>query len=81
MVLGLFVLGSLRRRVSPRAALVGLAAGLVAVLAVWLPSTWGPPLLAFPWYAPLGAGVTVGVALLVGASERETASQDATPDR
>ena len=48
-----------------------------AVFAVWLPSTgatadlpeWVPafykrPLLAWPWFAPLGAGTTVAVALL-----------------
>ncbi|MCI0456286.1 MAG: sodium/solute symporter [Gemmataceae bacterium] len=65
LVLGLFVLGSLRRPVSSGAALVGLVVGLGVVLGVWLPEVWGQRLLAWPWYAPLGAGVTVAVALAV----------------
>src|SRR5262249_56911714 len=38
MILGVFVLGSLRRPVSSRAALIGMVAGFCAVCAVWLPS-------------------------------------------
>ena len=34
-----------------------------AVLAAWLPSVFGTPVLAWPWFAPLGAGTTVLVAL------------------
>jgi SSS family transporter len=63
MVLGLFVLGSLRRPVRPGAALAGLVAGFVAVGLVWLPQLWGKPLLAWPWYAPVGTVTTVAVAL------------------
>lgn len=67
LLLGLFVLGSLRRPVSSWAALVGMLAGFVAVVLVWLPSvlpadTFGsmtPPVLAWPWYAPIGAGTTI----------------------
>lgn len=65
LLLGLFVLGSLRRPVRSQAALIGMVCGFAAVLAVWVPSTVGPPLLAWPWFAPLGAGTTVVVALLV----------------
>src|SRR5262249_7148252 len=64
MILGLFLLGSMRRPVSSRAALVGLVVGFVAVFLVWLPSTWGNVLLAWPWYAPIGTLVTVAVARL-----------------
>lgn len=70
LVLGLFLLGSQRRPVSSAAALAGLAAGLMAVLAVWLPSTWGPPLLAWPWYAPVGTIVTVLVAKAAGVRDK-----------
>jgi SSS family transporter len=63
LVLGLFLLGSLKRPVRSAAALAGLALGFLAVLAVWLPSNWGQPLLAWPWYAPVGTIVTVTVAL------------------
>lgn len=58
-VLGLFVLGGLGG-VSSRAALVGLAAGFVAVSAAW----WSAA-LAWPWYAPVGTVTTVAVALAV----------------
>lgn len=66
LLLGLFILGSLRRPVRSGAALVGMVCGFAAVLAVWVPSQFQPrPLLAWPWFAPLGAGTTVAVALLV----------------
>jgi SSS family transporter len=67
MVLGLFLLGSLRRRVRPAAALAGLVAGFVAVCFVWRPilGLEAGPLLAWPWYAPVGSLTTVLVALAV----------------
>lgn len=65
IILGLFLLGSLKKPVQSNAALVGMVAGALAVLAVWLPSTWGETLLAWPWLAPVGTMVTVLVALLV----------------
>jgi SSS family transporter len=60
MILGLFLLGSLKRPVGSRAALAGLIVGFMTVLSVWLTSP-----LAWPWYAPVGTLVTVGVALLL----------------
>jgi SSS family transporter len=74
VILGLFLLGSLRRRlnfararvesaaarVSSAAALVGLVIGFVTVFVLWLSTP-----LAWPWYAPVGTLVTVGVALLL----------------
>lgn len=65
LLLGLFVLGSLRRPVRSWAALVGMVCGFAAVLAVWLPGQFGPTILAWPWFAPVGTGTTVLVALLV----------------
>jgi hypothetical protein len=65
LVLGLFLLGSMRRPVSSNAALVGFAAGVIAVLVCWLPSTWGPAILGWPWFAPLGMSMTVGVAIIL----------------
>jgi Na+/proline symporter len=60
MILGLFLLGSLPRPVSSRAALAGLVAGFLTVLLVWHFSS-----LAWPWYACVGTLITVGVALLL----------------
>ena len=56
--------GKLRHTVQPRAALVGLVAGFAAVLGVWVPSFFDATILAWPWFALLGASTTVGVALL-----------------
>jgi hypothetical protein len=47
--------------------LTGMVCGFVAVLAVWVPSVFGSPVLAWPWFAPLGGGTTVAVALLFNA--------------
>jgi SSS family transporter len=67
LLLGLFLLGSLRRPVRSGAALLGLVFGALAVLSAWLPSAFGRPLLAWPWFAPLGTGTTVLVALAANA--------------
>jgi SSS family solute:Na+ symporter len=65
MILGVFLLGSLRRAVSSAAALAGLIAGFAAVLGIWLSSLWTREWLAWPWYAPVGTVVTVAIGLLV----------------
>lgn len=65
MVLGLFVLGSLRYRVSSWAALVGLGVGFAVVLTLWMLLLLKTPLLAYPWFAAVGTSVTVVVALAV----------------
>ena len=66
IVLGLFVLGSLRKPVEPGSALIGLVVGFVAVLSVWqIPPLFDKPSLAWPWFAPIGSIVTVLVALTV----------------
>jgi SSS family solute:Na+ symporter len=57
-ILGVFLLGALRRG-TPRSGLIGMTAGIAAVLTVWLATT-----IAWPWYAVIGAGTTV----LAGAS-------------
>ncbi len=91
LVLGLFILGSLRRPVSSRAALAGLVAGAVAVLVVfrpaadvtarypdWVPDFFRNPILAWPWYAPVGAATTVLVAYLLS---RLSGHDGSPPDR
>jgi SSS family transporter len=60
ILLGLFLLGSLRRPVGSGFAIAGLVLGLGTVLALWLTTK-----LAWPWYAPLGTLVTVDVALVL----------------
>ncbi len=66
VVLGLFLLGSLRRPVTSRAALAGLVVGFVTIGVLWsIGNVLGGFSLAWPWYAPVGTLVTVGVALLV----------------
>ena len=81
MILGLFLLGSLRRPVPSWAALVGLAAGFVIVFLVWLPPLWKDR-LAWPWYAPVGTATTVVIALLVnllGSQYGSTSNRSAEP--
>jgi solute:Na+ symporter, SSS family len=70
LVLGLFLLGSMRRPVRSGAALAGLVAGFLAVLLAWAPLFRGgsgarASLLAWPWYPVVGALTTVAVALAV----------------
>jgi SSS family transporter len=65
LLLGLFILGSLRRPVRSGAALAGLLVGFVVVASLWVPELSGRVVLAWPWYAPIGTAVTVGVSLLV----------------
>lgn len=67
LLLGLFLLGRMQRPVRSWAALAGLVCGFLAVLGVWLPSVFDSPLLAWPWYAPIGAGTTVVTALALNA--------------
>lgn len=83
LILGLFLLGRMKRPVPSSAAIAGLLTGALVVGLAYLPSfefaqdwlkerlpTYFPAgqktMLAFPWYAPLGAGTTVLVALAVG---------------
>jgi hypothetical protein len=75
MILGLFILGRAKRPVDSRAALVGLVTGFAAILSLCLPELWRSPIVAWPWYAPVGTLVTVGAALAVNQiiSDRRTA--------
>jgi Na+/proline symporter len=63
MILGLFLLGRMRRPVRSNCALAGLLLGFGTVLAVKL----GTP-VAWPWYAPIGTLVTVAGALALDRS-------------
>ncbi len=80
LILGLFLLGRMKRPVTSSAAIAGLLSGALVVALAYLPSfdfaqDWlklklpsifpadTKTSLAFPWYAPLGAGVTILVAL------------------
>lgn len=82
LILGLFLLGRMKKPVSSTAAIAGLLTGAIVVTMAYLPNfafaqEWlkatlpnvfpagAKTTLAFPWYAPLGAGVTVVVALFV----------------
>jgi SSS family solute:Na+ symporter len=63
LLLGVFALGVGTRRVGQAAAMAGAVAGLAALLAVQfvLPTVgWA---IAFPWYAIIGASVTIVVGL------------------
>ena len=90
LLLGLFILGSLPRPVSPRAALTGLIVGFAVVLTIWLPEGVGlfatpiaddphrmsllgrgiprwmtKAVIAWPWFALIGATATALTGLIV----------------
>jgi SSS family transporter len=74
MILGLFLLGSLRRPVASWAALAGLVVGFAVVFVIWLPPLWPNGALAWPWYAPIGTMVTVATALVLNLVRTEHGS-------
>jgi Na+/proline symporter len=73
LILGVFLIGTYFRSIAPRAVLIGLVVGLVVVLGVWALSEFRghmpEPLtgfqVAWPWFAPLGAATTIGMAIVV----------------
>jgi solute:Na+ symporter, SSS family len=71
LLLGLFILGSMSKPISPRAALIGLIAGAIVVCTAWMPevmpkeSAWKSYQIAWPWYALIGSGTTTLIGLIV----------------
>jgi solute:Na+ symporter, SSS family len=63
LILGLFLLDMLPRTMRPRSAIFGLIGGFLTVSAVWVPSFFDTPILAWPWFALVGASSTVLIAL------------------
>ena len=66
IVLGVFFLGRFTR-VGQRAALAGLVVGLAAMTWIYFATS-----LAWPWYALVGALITVGAGLAASAVGRES---------
>jgi solute:Na+ symporter, SSS family len=69
-VLGVFLLGALSRRAGTAAAFAGMAAGLAAVVSVWLLTP-----VAWPWYTLVGSVTTVIVGTLLGSLSPKTARE------
>jgi Na+/proline symporter len=59
-LLGLFLLGTLDRRATAGGALVGMLAGLTAILCIFRFTN-----VAFTWYVLIGSSVTFAVGALV----------------
>jgi Na+/proline symporter len=59
-LLGLFLLGTLDRGANARGALIGMFAGLAAILCVFRFTT-----AAFTWYVMIGASVTFAVGSMI----------------
>ena len=95
LILGLFILGSLRTVVSSKAALIGLLSGFLVVFTIWLPEglgTFAKPvaddptiamlfgmtvpvwmtkaIIAWPWFALIGAVTTVLVGFITNLFSR-----------
>jgi len=76
ILLGLFLLGILTRRVGQSAALVGMLAGVAAVSF----AKFGTP-LAWPWYALVGSSTVYAVGLAVSYVFPETPAAQPEPAR
>ena len=59
-VLGLFLLGTLTKRVEQRGALAGVVAGIAFMLFVWLRLD-----VSWQWYVLAGSAVTFGVGISI----------------
>jgi SSS family transporter len=80
LILGLFLLGSLRHPVRSRSALLGLVSGVLFVVPLWLLNALGRPLLAWTWYAPVGTLVTFLVGLFLDRlADRQSQTAIANP--
>ena len=69
-MLGVFLLGTLTERANETGTMIGLLAGCVLNLLLWLDTTWlnhslGLPNIAWTWYVAIGALVTFGVGYLL----------------
>ena len=69
-LLGTFILAVRSRRADQRSAIVGMAAGIGVVAAIWW---FARADVAWPWFVPIGTAVTVTVGWVLG--------QGATPSR
>lgn len=76
MVLGLFLLGLLKQPISSTAALMGMLFGFGAVMAVYVPGAIDEPIVAWPWYAPIGTLSTVLITLALNAAIRPKANDN-----
>ena len=62
-LLGAFGLGVLVDRADQRSAILGMVAGIGVVTGIWLTI---PDVIAWPWFTPIGTGVTFLVGTLLG---------------
>ena len=69
-LLGTFILAVRSRRADQRSAIIGMAAGIGVVAAIWW---FARADVAWPWFVPIGTAVTVTVGWVLG--------QGATPSR
>ena len=61
-LLGAFALARFSRRATGRSVRVGIVAGILSVTAIWV---FARAALAWPWFVPIGAAVTVTIGLLL----------------
>jgi Na+/proline symporter len=65
VLLGVFLLGVLTKKPREGAAMAGVAAGLAAILYVWLATP-----IAFTWYVLIGTTVTFTAGMAASTFER-----------
>jgi SSS family solute:Na+ symporter len=66
-LLGLFLLGTLDRGANARGALIGMFAGLAAILCVSRFTT-----VAFTWYVMIGASITFAIGSMISRIKTQT---------
>ncbi len=74
-LLGLFLLGTLDRAATPRGALVGMVAGLAAILGIYYGTG-----VAFTWFVMIGSLVTFAAGALVSRIAKAKPSPSQVPD-
>jgi SSS family transporter len=70
-LLGAFFLGTRSRRADARSVIIGMCAGIGVVTAIWIFNRLGAQNpVAWPWFVPIGASVTVLVGAMLGQGGR-----------
>ncbi len=66
-LLGAFILGTRSRRADARSVIIGMVVGIGVVAGIWtLNRVSGQTYVAWPWFVPIGASVTLLVGAMLG---------------
>ncbi len=74
-LLGAFLLGMRSTRADARSVTVGMIVGIGVVAAIWI---FLRDQVAWPWFVPIGTGITFLVGAMLGQGERPSTTNAAT---